>query len=405
MTTGTRTRFAWPVMAVAVTAVCGVVALTSLAVWLAFGAHPGSRLNINVYPAGADIVIDGRSVGQTPLTLELEPGSYQVRIQREHYLAWETQVQLGEADVSLDRALVYQPFISTLTQNARFPHWTPEGGLLYVASGFPPRVIQWNGASAQALTELPFTPQSVVWSADGARVAALTATFGHLAVIVLDDNTTIPVAESAFGPAWQPDEETLTFANWSAGDGAETTLWSVSPGSAQVPLVATDLQAMFGAAAAAWAPDGGWLFTIDLNGLRLWRASETGLSAETLLSSVSYAAWAPDPANTRLAYVSGDDNTLWLTSPQSLNPTQLALNVTPPFRWSSDGTTIYYFSYRPAEGGSALWALNPELGTRTLLTDASISFGQVIDFAVSADGKRIAYVTDEHRLVLLTLGE
>jgi Tol biopolymer transport system component len=382
-----------------------VVALLALALWLAVGVRTGPKLEINVQPVGADVMVDNQIVGQTPLTLSLAPGQHMVRIQREDYIPWETQVLVRDVDISLERTLVYQPFISTLAQSALFPQWTPDGALLYVAEGSPPAIVQWNGTSAQSLAELPFIPITVEWSSDGSRVGVLAETFGYLDVIVLSDNKTLHVDDFAFGPAWKPDGRTLTFARWLMVDSPQTSAWSVEPGSAPVSLVTNAPQEMFGAVAAAWSPDESWLYTINEVGLTLWKTGDSGLSNVTKLSDVSYAAWSPDSSQVRLVYIVTPDNTMLLTTPQRLNPTILALNVSLPIRWSNDGNTLYYFAYRPDEGGSALWAVNPDSGTRTLLADSSIAFGKVIDFAVSLDGKRVAYVTDEHRLVLLTLGE
>jgi hypothetical protein len=59
-----------------------------------------ARLAIQADADGAQVWIDGRNVGTTPLELELKPGSYKVRVNREGYQDWNGQVDLAAGDKS-----------------------------------------------------------------------------------------------------------------------------------------------------------------------------------------------------------------------------------------------------------------------------------------------------------------
>jgi hypothetical protein len=66
---------------------------------------PG-RLFVRADQDDAEVLIDGRNVGMTPLELELKPGSYKVRVRREGYLDWNGQVDLRAGDESTLSALL-----------------------------------------------------------------------------------------------------------------------------------------------------------------------------------------------------------------------------------------------------------------------------------------------------------
>lgn len=401
----TKIPISLSVTAIVAMVLCAACSLLALALWLVAGIRTGPRVTFNVQPAGANVLIDNQIIGQTPLIHSLQPGEYRVRIEREHYIPWETTISVEDMDVSLERVLVFQPFASTLTQGALHPHWTPDGALLYITKGSTAAIVQWDSTGARMLTEFPAFPTSVIWSRDGSHIAAFTEVANYLDVFSVKDNGVRHIADSAFNPAWKFDGRTLTFTGWLTVDSPQYTVWSVEPGSAPLPLVVEIPSEMSDAEKAAWSPDGEWLFTISEDELAIWQMSENRILNSGVLPDVRYADWSPNASQLNFAYIASSDNSLLLVNPQRLSPTTIALNVTPPIRWSPDGTTLYYFDYRPEEGGSALWAINSETGNRTLLADAAIAIGEVIDFAVSPDGKRVAYVTDDYRLVLLTLGE
>ncbi len=65
-----------------------------------------ARLFVRADQDDAEVLIDGRSAGTTPLELELKPGSYKVRVRREGYLDWNGRVDLSAGDESTLSALL-----------------------------------------------------------------------------------------------------------------------------------------------------------------------------------------------------------------------------------------------------------------------------------------------------------
>jgi hypothetical protein len=59
-------------------------------------------LAVQVLPEGSTVLINGEALGQTPLELELAPGRYTVRVEREGYLALERELDLAAGE---ERAL------------------------------------------------------------------------------------------------------------------------------------------------------------------------------------------------------------------------------------------------------------------------------------------------------------
>jgi serine/threonine protein kinase len=55
-----------------------------------------SVLKVESDPTGANVFLDGSLKGQTPLTLDLPLGKYEIRLSRQHYHEWEAQLELDE---------------------------------------------------------------------------------------------------------------------------------------------------------------------------------------------------------------------------------------------------------------------------------------------------------------------
>lgn len=71
------------------------------------GGIVASSLRLSTTPAGANVSLDGASIGVTPLRLESSPGKHEVRIALPGYEEWEAQVDLAQgAEIPLDVELV-----------------------------------------------------------------------------------------------------------------------------------------------------------------------------------------------------------------------------------------------------------------------------------------------------------
>ena len=94
------------------------------------------RLSVQSQPAGATVYVDGFALGQTPATLELVPGTYQVLVGRPDAFSFPHTVQLRE-DTSLRVDLAFEqtipPSRAACLQQPRDGHETPLGNALKLA--------------------------------------------------------------------------------------------------------------------------------------------------------------------------------------------------------------------------------------------------------------------------------
>jgi hypothetical protein len=53
-----------------------------------------ASLQVVSRPAGAEVIVDGKSVGRTPLSMEMSPGSHEVRLSLPGFKGWATTVDV-----------------------------------------------------------------------------------------------------------------------------------------------------------------------------------------------------------------------------------------------------------------------------------------------------------------------
>jgi hypothetical protein len=63
------------------------------------------KLNISSQPAGADIEVDGKFVGSTPSSLNLEPGNHSVAVKKSGYKPWSRKMKMSGGNVNLTAEL------------------------------------------------------------------------------------------------------------------------------------------------------------------------------------------------------------------------------------------------------------------------------------------------------------
>jgi hypothetical protein len=55
-----------------------------------------SILKVESDPSGANVFLNDSLKGQTPLTIDLPLGKYEIRLSRQNFHEWEAQLQLDE---------------------------------------------------------------------------------------------------------------------------------------------------------------------------------------------------------------------------------------------------------------------------------------------------------------------
>lgn len=64
-----------------------------------------SKVSIASAPNSAEIEIDGEFMGNTPSTLELEPGEHNIAVKKAGYKAWEKKLKLTAGEINLNAEL------------------------------------------------------------------------------------------------------------------------------------------------------------------------------------------------------------------------------------------------------------------------------------------------------------
>jgi len=111
---------------VLITALSATVIITGtvLAIMYAKGQRPtttGVRetglLNVNSFPTGAQVYINGKLTSATDDTLYLDPGEYDVEIRKDGYITWKKKLKLEKELVTQTNALLFPaaPSLSPLT--------------------------------------------------------------------------------------------------------------------------------------------------------------------------------------------------------------------------------------------------------------------------------------------------
>jgi DNA-binding winged helix-turn-helix (wHTH) protein/Tol biopolymer transport system component len=146
--------------------------------------------------------------------------------------------------------------------------------------------------------------------------------------------------------------------------------------------------------AAAWSPDGRWMYFNNATDGRahLWRQRGDSSSPEQLTGGPADElgiAMAPD-GRSIVTSVGGGERTLWLHTAAGDRPLTFEGEITGSSALSADGGRLYYALSRAANGGRR------ELHRRTLATDQDdvlLPGVAIKEFDISPDGSRIVYST------------
>jgi hypothetical protein len=207
----------------------------------------------------------------------------------------------------------------------RLPHFgsAANGAILFV-DGTDLKIAGADGAKVRTAGTLPAGIESLTFSPDGLRLAYRT-TGTPASIVIADADGTNPldvtigatVAASAQvatgGPfAWSPNSKQLAFAR-NVAAGQRTIDLVNADGSHLTQLVPDPPSGPSDSYDPAWSPDGAWISYFATEpagfvGINVIRPD--GRDARRLPTSVVNPddvemSWSPDPAQSRLAYVTG----------------------------------------------------------------------------------------------------
>jgi hypothetical protein len=66
-------------------------------------------VDISSTPAGGDIEIDGKFVGDTPSSVNLMPGDHEIAIKKSGFAPWDKKISVSTGHINLSAELTPEP--------------------------------------------------------------------------------------------------------------------------------------------------------------------------------------------------------------------------------------------------------------------------------------------------------
>ncbi len=175
-------------------------------------------------PDGAQVLIDGHLTTATNNTINLAPGSYDIKIQKDGYFPWEKQLQVQKEVVTKAAALLFPkaPKLENITNSgvanpAIDPSRTKiaytvasqsaqQNGIYVLALQDQSLLTLQSGATqiADETTGIPFSKATLTWSPDGQSIlATIPNATGGSTLYLLSSTGANPI----------PQDVTVTFAS------------------------------------------------------------------------------------------------------------------------------------------------------------------------------------------------
>jgi WD40 repeat protein len=202
----------------------------------------------------------------------------------------------------------------------RLPHFgAVANGQIAFIDGGNLKVAAADGSNARTLTPLPDGAEQLTFSPDGTRFAyRTTGSVKSNVVANADGSNPVVVATGAtIGTgdpfAWSPDSRRLAFTNVIVADTIGTIDVVDADGSHRTQVIQGSAAESLDRYRPAWSPDGQWIsfFSTEPNGyvaLNVMHPDGQGaqrLPTTPINSAISDMSWSPDPAQSRVVYVTG----------------------------------------------------------------------------------------------------
>jgi TolB protein len=302
------------------------------------GASEPERVTTGLEIRTAAFSPDGTRLAYSRGRREYDSNIWRVPILRDRLATWADAEQL-----TFDNAFI------------QFFDISPDGKRLVFSSDRSGNQDLWimpaEGGEMTQLTTHPTPDWNPRWSPDGAEIAFYAYRTGNREIWVMPSaggparQLTFHPAEDIY-PTWSPDGQKIAF---TSRRGSDRDIWIVAAEGGEARQVTSDSQQD---GPPEWSPDGLWL------GFLHWPSGE------------------------------------FVALPASLDgePRILVTGPGQSYRWSPDGTLLYYSGHREKAGN--LWATSPESGTESRLTDFVGRRGG-LSFNLATDGQYLYFHWDE----------
>jgi WD40 repeat protein len=239
----------------------------------------------------------------------------------------------------------------------RLPHFgAAANGQIAFIDGGNLKVAAADGSNPRTLTPLPDGAEQLAFAPDGTKLAyRTTGTVPSIVVANADGSDPVIVATGpAIGTgdplAWSPDSGRLAFTNVIVADRIGTIDVVNADGSHRRQVIQGPAAEGVDRYRPAWSPDGQWISYfatepagyVALHVIHPDGGGEQRLATSPMNPSIIDASWSPDPATTRVVYVTG--GYVKMFDLRTAQETTIGTGFWPT--WSPDGARIAWWGDR-----------------------------------------------------------
>jgi hypothetical protein len=184
---------------------------------------PTGLLAATSLPQGAEIIIDGQLRSATDTTINLPPGNYTVKIQKDGFSPWEKELTVQAEVVTRADATLFPtvPSLRALTATgASKPTFAPDGGRvvfirtegnltnLYTLDLSESPLGSIN-RDVRLITSLPENEYELTWSPDGKQILATATPSAYLLNVADQQTTNLGIRTEAILAQWEILKDTI----------------------------------------------------------------------------------------------------------------------------------------------------------------------------------------------------
>lgn len=359
-----------------------------------------TRLFIDVQPGDATITLNDRPYNreETPI-----PGDYTVRVTRDGFYSVEEtfRVHLNQEN-HLRIHLMPIIKIQELTHYATAPGWDDQGNL-YFLDGSEGKIYKWNNNTLSATVDTVEGTYQLIYLPTGTHAFALAVEGpegeSRLHMINLQTGDITDFQGAGF-VSLGSDGRTVWGFNYDSADNIEKPVWSLElDGPPKLLSLDNSQWATYGDQLLV-DPSGQWLAIESSKGIAIWEITSGKLV--TTFENAFTPVWVQNP-EPGLAFLNADHSLNFARAELNWSPIVLLSNVQTPVASMPGGSEIVFTRYNPFVGGASFWAVDTATMGVRLLSESKTESGKVEEFALSLDGKKIAFVNQKNVLFLVTL--
>ena len=367
-----------------------------------------TQINIHFFPEGANILLDGEVIGQTPLSTSLEIEAPQkfhtLEIQKENYISYIQQFSIPPInEFSLSGTLTRMASSEKIEEIGSYPGWSGDHFCYY--SSEDGRIFCQENDSYKTIHSFTLPPEWIIYTEEGIYWQEKNGT--ALSVIYYDneDKEDTEIACGWFAADWNMQDQTLYLFGYTQNDDQSLSdsmliLGINRNGDVKTFTLSQTAQGRLPENCSI-SFDGQWLLTNSSGLFELWKKDNSAFIWDRSVEDWQQANFAPQN-NLTIAFtdLDGNLNTLNITENQILSVDQNAFS----FAWSSEGKNIIY-AKETLEGSNSLWEYDLTSRQKRILADPAVMNGSVFDLAVSSQNTMLAYANRYQRIFKLILSE